>query len=149
MRNRTRSATIAPHLRNRAIAMASIRAGIGVASIAAPAFAAKVVGYPAAHDNASAHLMARLFGVRELLLAGMVVDAARRPGGLTPSVFAVQAAVDASDVAVQSWSLVKRQGIDRAASGGTALAATAAVLWARLALRARPNRPLGRRGSSG
>lgn len=120
-------------LRTRALLMTTVRAGIGVASIAAPRQAAKIASYPVAHDNATARLMAGLFGVRELLLAWLVVDAVRDPNGLTPSVFAVQAAVDAADVVVQSVPVFKRDGIDRGAVGGIALAAGASLLWVRLA----------------
>lgn len=119
-----------------AIAMSSVRAGIGLASIFAPAVSARIVGYPPAHDNPTARMMARLFGVRELLLAWLVLDAIGDPGGPSASVFAVQAAVDAADVAVQSWPLVKREGLDRGAAGGIVLAAGAAVLWGRLARQA-------------
>lgn len=120
-------------LRSRALQMAAGRAGIGVMSIATPSLSAKIVGYPAAHDNPTARMMARLFGVRELLLAYLVIDAVRGPDGPSPSVFAVQAAVDASDIIVQSWPLIKREGLDRAAVGGVALAGVAALAWARLA----------------
>jgi hypothetical protein len=126
----------APGVRSRALAMSVIRAGIGAAAIAAPGHAAKIAGYPAAHDNPSAQLMSRLFGVRELVLAWLVIDAARRPGGVTPRVLALQAAVDAADAAVQSVSVVRREGIDRGAVGGTVIAAGAAVLWGGLARRA-------------
>ncbi len=90
--------------------MAAARAGIGVMSIATPSLSAKIVGYPAAHDNPTARMMARLFGVRELLLAYLVIDAVRGPDGPSPSVFAVQAAVDASDIVVQSWPLLQTRG---------------------------------------
>lgn len=113
--------------------MAAVRAGIGVMSIATPSLSAKIVGYPGAHDNPTARMMSRLFGVRELLLAYLVIDAVRSPDGPSPSVFAVQAAVDASDIVVQSWPLIKREGLDRAAVGGIALAGVAALAWARLA----------------
>ncbi len=120
-------------LRRQALLMGAGRAGIGVMSIAAPSLSAKIVGYPAAHDNPTARMMARLFGVRELLLAYLVVDAVRGPDGPSPSVFALQAAVDASDIVVQGWPLIKREGLDRAAVSGIALAGVAACAWVRLA----------------
>jgi hypothetical protein len=70
---------------------------------------------------------AGLFGVRQLLLAWLVVDRVRRPAGPAPSVFALQAVVDAADVAVQSLPLIRREGVDRAALAGIALAAGSAV----------------------
>ena len=66
-------------LRSRALMMSSARAGIGMASIFAPSVSARITGYPAEHDNATARMIGRLFGVRELLLAWLVVDAVRRP----------------------------------------------------------------------
>ncbi len=113
--------------------MSAVRAAIGVASIAAPTVAAKVAGYPGDHNNPTARLMSGLFGVREILLAWLVFDAARTRDGLTAGVFALQSAVDAADVVVQSVPLFKREGIDRAAVGGITLAAGASVMWAQLA----------------
>jgi hypothetical protein len=123
-------------LRNEALIGAAARASIGLASILVPGVASKAAGYPAEHDSPSARVLAGLFGVRELLLAWMVVDAVRSPDGPTPAVFALQAAVDAADVAVQSLPLVRREGIDRAALGGIALAAGSALGWARMARQA-------------
>ncbi|MDP9116726.1 MAG: hypothetical protein M3O28_05610 [Actinomycetota bacterium] len=124
-------------LRSRAVLMSTVRAAIGIASIAAPTQAARVAGYPANHDNPTARLMSGLFGVRELLLAWLVIDAAATRDGLTAGVFALQSAVDAADVVVQSMPVFKREGIDRAALGGIAVAAVASVMWARLARSAR------------
>jgi hypothetical protein len=121
--------------RSQALAMSSIRAGIGLASIFAPGTSARVMGFPAGHDTATARLVGRLFGVRELLLAWLVVDALRGDESPPPSLFMTQAAVDAGDFAVQSWSVVRGEGIARGAAGGAMVAASAAVLWARLARR--------------
>lgn len=122
-------------VRARALRMATMRAGIGVASICAPSASARIAGFPAAHANPSARLMARLFGVRELLLAWLVFDAVRG-GDPAPSVFVLQAAVDAADVAAQSVSVIKGDGIARGAISGMALAGGAAVLWGQLARKA-------------
>lgn len=123
-------------LRSQALVGASARASIGLASILVPGVAAKAAGYPAEHDTPSARVLAGLFGVRELLLAWLVVDAVRSPDGPAPSVFALQAVVDAADVAVQSLPLLRREGIDRAALGGIALAAGSAMNWASMARQA-------------
>jgi hypothetical protein len=123
-------------LRHQALTAASARAAIGLASILAPKVSSRIAGYPGDHNNPTARLLAGLFGVRELLLAWLVIDAARDPDGLSPGVFALQAAVDAADVAVQSLPLLRREGIDRGAAGGIAVAAVAAVGWARMARQA-------------
>lgn len=120
-------------LRSQALIAASLRGSIGLAAILAPSASAKFAGYPAGQDNPTARLLAGLFGVRELLLAWLVIDAVRRPEGPSPSVFVLQAAVDAADVAVQSLPLIRREGIDRGAVGGIAVAALAAAGWARMA----------------
>lgn len=122
-----------PDIRSRALAMASMRAAIGAASILAPSRASRIMGYPAEHDSATARLAGRLFGVRELLLAWLVVEGSGRPEGLSRNALMTQAAVDAADVAVQVWPLLRREGIARGAAGGAIVAAGAAVMWSGLA----------------
>jgi hypothetical protein len=126
-------ASTQPDIQSRALAMASVRAAIGAASILAPRRASRIMGYPAEHDSATARLVGRLFGVREVLLAWLVLDASRRPDGLSRTALMTQAAVDAGDVAVQLWPLVRREGIARGAAGGAVVAAGAAIMWSGLA----------------
>src|SRR4051794_25082784 len=111
-----------PDIRSRALAMASVRAVIGAASILAPSRASRLMGYPAEHDSSTARLVGRLFGVREVMLAWLVFDASRRPDGLSRNALMTQAAVDAGDVAVQIWPLLRREGIARGAARGAGVA---------------------------
>src|SRR4051812_30257471 len=73
-------------IRSKALRLAGARAVIGAASILAPSRAARVMGFPAEHDSSTARLMGRLFGVREIVLAWIVIDASQRPGGLSRNV---------------------------------------------------------------
>ena len=122
--------------RAKGLAMASLRAGIGFAAILAPSQAARVTGFPTEHDNPTSRTVGRLFGVRELVLAWLVIDASRKKYEPPPSVFAFQSAVDASDLVVQTWSILKRESTNRGVVSGVVLAASGSLMWARLAAEA-------------
>lgn len=103
-------------------AMGIMRILIGVAPILAPSLASRLLHFPVAHDNPTARLMGRLFGVRDLGLGLLVFYALAHPEHLGP-MFLFQAAMDGGDLLSIAVPLVRRQGIDKAAllSAGFAL----------------------------
>ena len=70
---------------------------IGLAPIATPQLSSKLLRFPADHDNATARLMGRLFGVRDIGL-GVLVMYAVSDLALLKWVFLFQAATDAGDI---------------------------------------------------
>ena len=70
---------------------------LGLAPIVAPQQASKLLRFPADHDNATARLMGRLFGVRDIGL-GVLVMYAVSDIPLLKWVFLFQAATDAGDI---------------------------------------------------
>lgn len=94
--------------------LAAARAGFGVLALFAPGLGIRLFGFPPKHDNATARLLGRLFGVRELALAALTLlyddEPVRRP-----SLYRLNAAVDGSDAALGALAIVSRRGIDRAA----------------------------------
>jgi Domain of unknown function (DUF4267) len=108
--------------------MALGRIAIGAAPFVAAGASSRMLGFPKTHDTATARLMARMFGVRDIGLGVLVFWALRHPEAL-PFVMLLNAAMDAGDLASILVPLVKRQGIDRAALASAAFAVTGGLGW--------------------
>jgi hypothetical protein len=109
-------------------AMGSIRIGIGATALLAPGRSSRMLGFPPEQDTAGARVMGRLFGVRDVALGAMVLDARDNPGELR-RLCALNAAVDAGDAASFAVPIVRRQGIDQAAVAMASVALPAAASW--------------------
>ena len=108
--------------------MAFGRIALGIAPFLAAGPAARMLGFPRAHDTATARLMGRFFGVRDVGLGVLVLWALRHPEAL-PFVLLFNAAMDAGDLLATAIPLVRRQGIDRGAALSALMAAAAGLLW--------------------
>lgn len=110
------------------------RAGVGLGAILAPGAMVALFGFPKQHDNASTRLIARLFGLREISMAGLTLafndDPDRR--GL---VYAYNSALDGADALGAILALATRRGIGRAAAGAALIAIPQALGWLYLARR--------------
>jgi hypothetical protein len=104
------------------------RVAIGLAPLLAPGPASRLLGFPRAQDNPSARLMGGLFAVRDIAL-GVLTWQVRNDPALLRAACRVNAAIDASDMAVAAIPLVRRKGIDRAALSTAAFAFTGANVW--------------------
>jgi hypothetical protein len=111
---------------------AAIRAVFGVISLAAPGPASRLFGFPAEHDSATARVIARMFGVRELALAALVWGAPEENDRLR-RVLTLNAAVDAGDAAVFAGAVAARSGVDRPALSGLVPALAGCAIWLALA----------------
>ncbi len=129
----------APELRTLQLAAAALATGRAVVGLLPfPAVAsARLLGIPAEHDSPTARLMGRMFGVRNLALAAMVLLALRVPGQLHLACL-LNASVDAGDIAVILVPLLGRQGIDRAAWRCLAFALFALASWLTMSFLTRP-----------
>jgi len=88
----------------------------------------RLLGFPHAHDNASARLMGRLFAVRDVTL-GVLTWQVRDDPVLLRHAYRVNAAIDASDMTAAALPLLGRRGIDRAALSTAAFAFAGANVW--------------------
>ena len=108
--------------------LAAVRAGFGVLALLAPRLGIAVFGFPASHDSGTARLLGRLFGIRELVIAGLTLlfddDEARRP-----VLYRLNAALDGSDAVVAAAAVVTRRGVDRAALSIVLVGGALAALW--------------------
>jgi hypothetical protein len=101
---------------------------LGLTPFVAAGPSSRLLGFPAQHDNPTARLMARWFGVRDVGLGVLVFWALRHPETL-PFVLLFNAAADFGDLFAIAIPLVKRQGIDRAAFVSSCFALPAGVAW--------------------
>ena len=109
-------------------AMGVGRIVLGLAPFLAAGPSSRLLGFPMQHDTATARLMARLFGVRDVGLGVLVFYALRHPETLG-FVMVFNALTDFGDLLAISIPLLKRQGIDRAAVRSAAFALPAGVGW--------------------
>jgi len=111
-----------------AVLLAVGRVLIGLAPIVAAAPSSRLLGFPAAHDNPTARLMGRLFGVRDIGLGALVAMHLDDPAALRKA-FWLNLAMDLGDAAMIAVPLARRQGIDRAAGLSLAFALGGATAW--------------------
>lgn len=109
-------------------AMGLGRIALGLAPFVAAGPASRMLGFPESHDTATARLMGRFFGVRDIGLGVLVFYALKHPE-TAPFIFLFNAFMDLGDLLAIAIPLVKRQGIDRAAIYSAMFAATGMLGW--------------------
>jgi hypothetical protein len=119
-------------MRTVATGLSAARAAVGLSILLAPRLSSRVLGFPLDHDNATARFGGRLFGVRELAVAGYTLSQVQR-SVIQPELYLANAAVDVGDLAVSTLTVLGGRGIGRAALGSGLLAApfVAGWLWLR------------------
>lgn len=105
---------------------------IGVLALIAPGLTARLFLFPAAHDNGTARVMGRLFGIRDIVLGGLVLHFADEPS-VARHLHRGLVCVDASDASSAVLALVRRDGIDRAALALLIVAGSATAIGIQLA----------------
>ncbi|HEY1957281.1 MAG TPA: DUF4267 domain-containing protein [Polyangiaceae bacterium] len=101
---------------------------LGLAPFVAARASSRLLGFPAGHDNPTARLMARFFGVRDVGLGVLVFWALANQSAL-PFVLVFNALTDFGDLAAIVIPLARRHGIDRAALASAAFALPAGIGW--------------------
>jgi hypothetical protein len=101
---------------------------LGLAPFVAAGPSSKLLGFPATHDNATARLMGRFFGVRDIGLGVLVFYALSHPAALA-FLLLFNALTDFGDLIAIGIPLLRRQGIDRAAFMSAAFALPAGLAW--------------------
>jgi len=104
------------------------RIALGLAPFLTAGPASRLLGFPASHDTATARLMGRFFGVRDIGLGVLAFWGLRHTEAL-PFVMLFNAFMDLGDLVSISIPLVKRQGIDRAATLSALFALTGGMAW--------------------
>ncbi|MEO8704484.1 MAG: DUF4267 domain-containing protein [Kofleriaceae bacterium] len=109
-------------------AMGLGRIALGLAPFVAAGPASRMLGFPNTHDNATARLMGRLFGVRDIGLGVLAFYALKHPE-VAPFLFLFNAFMDLGDLFAVTIPLIKRQGIDRGAVLSGLFALIGGVSW--------------------
>ena len=109
-------------------AMAVGRILLGLAPFVAAGPSARLLGFPLDHDSATARLMGRMFGVRDVGLGVLTFFALQHPE-IMPFVLVFQGCTDLGDLVAIAIPLVRREGIDRGAWSSLAFALPAACAW--------------------
>jgi Domain of unknown function (DUF4267) len=109
-------------------AMGLGRIALGLAPFVAAGPASRMLGFPHTHDNATARLMGRLFGVRDIGLGVLAFYAIRHPE-TAPFLFLFNAFMDLGDLFAVTIPLARRQGIDRGAAMSGLAALIGGIAW--------------------
>ena len=104
------------------------RVVLGLAPFVAAEPSSRLLGFPAQHDNPTARLMGRFFGVRDVGLGVLVFYGLTHPAVLA-FLLLFNAITDFGDLFAIGIPLVRRQGIDRGALTSAAFALPAGVAW--------------------
>jgi hypothetical protein len=109
-------------------AMGVGRVLIGLAPFVAARRVSVLLGFPAEHDNPTARLMARLFGVRDVGLGVLAFYGIRHPEALG-FLLLFNALTDFADLIAIGIPLARREGIDLGAVASAAFALPAGLCW--------------------
>ena len=104
------------------------RIAIGLAPFVAAKPTSRMLGFPQHHDTATARLMARFFGVRDIGLGVLAFYAVAHPE-TAGFMFAFNACMDLGDLVSVTIPIVKRHGIDRAAALSGLMAIGGGIGW--------------------
>jgi hypothetical protein len=116
-----------------AYVLAAGRAAIGLAPFVAAGPLVGRLGFPLSHDNPTARLMARLFGVRDAGLGLLVAYCAPDAHALRLAAI-LNMFMDGGDLLSAAIPLARRQGIDRGALTTAAFAFGGLSCWVVLLL---------------
>jgi hypothetical protein len=118
--------------RERATRIGVARMCVGGSMLVTTGLARRVFGVPEAQDNATLRMLARLFGIRNVVL-GVWTLAARDQGAEQRRVcYRLNAVVDATDLGILALGAVTGDGLVRAAVMGGSLGGSALLAWREL-----------------
>ncbi|MFY9614135.1 MAG: hypothetical protein WAT58_01935 [Candidatus Dormiibacterota bacterium] len=118
--------------RERATRIGTLRLVVG-STLMIPALARRLFGVPDNQDNASLRLVARMFGIRNIVLGAWTLMARDQGPEQRLLCYRLNTAVDAVDVAALAWAGLTGEGLKQAAVMGATIGSTAAVAWIELA----------------
>jgi len=114
-------------------AFAMVRTVIGLAPLVAAGASARLLGFPASEDTATARVMGRLFGVRDIGLGVMIAWAVPRPELWIPLIL-LNVLTDFGDLSAFVVGLQGRPDLRRALGTCAVIAGLAVAAWIALAV---------------
>jgi Domain of unknown function (DUF4267) len=118
--------------RRSATQMGIARSVIGGSALLLPGLAAPLFGLPKEQDTPGGRFLGRAFGIRNIVLGIWAIKVQDADLEARRFCYRANMAVDAADIAIVLWPLIRRQGLDRFALTSLALAVAVTVAWADL-----------------
>jgi hypothetical protein len=118
--------------RDGATRMGIVRIAVGAFPLLAPGPARMVFGLSTKDDTPALRTVARLFAIRNIVLGLLVLSTRHADVNNRHRCYQLNAAVDAADVLVLVWPVVRRQGLTRFSLGSANLALCAILSWLEL-----------------
>lgn len=115
--------------REMATRMAQTRITIGSSALLATGLARVAFGVSAGHDNPSSRALGRLFGIRNIVLGAWILGVRDADVEARRLCYKLNAVVDAVDVGVLLWPLLRRQGTARFSLTAASLGTAATLAW--------------------
>jgi hypothetical protein len=115
--------------RDMATRLAQMRITVGSTSLFATGLARVAFGVNAQHDNASARALARLFGIRNIVLGAWILGVRDADAEARRLCYKLNMVVDAVDVGVLLWPLLRRAGTARFSLSAASLGTAATLAW--------------------
>jgi Domain of unknown function (DUF4267) len=110
--------------------IASLRMVLGGGALLTSGLARRLFGLPADQDTPTARTLGRLFGIRNIVLGYWAYQSRDADKEARRFCYQINMLVDAVDVAVLLWPVLRRQHIDRFAMTSIALGSSVALAWA-------------------
>jgi hypothetical protein len=102
---------------------------IGTMLLIATGLARRLFGVPADQDNGALRLVARFFGIRNVVLGSWALMAQDQGAGERRRCYQLNAVTDATDLGILVLGAVTGKGLWRAAVMGSALGGSALLAW--------------------
>ena len=109
--------------------MAQLRMVIGGSALLGNRLVQLLYGVNAEHDNATARAVGRLFGIRNVVIGAWTLKNRDADLDTRRRWYKINALLDAVDIAILAWPLLRRQGTARLSISSAALGTSAAVGW--------------------
>lgn len=108
---------------------AGVRIGLGAVMLLAPGLGRRIFGVPNDQDNGSVRLLARLFGVRQVMLGVWALQVQGRSAEARKLCYQLNMACDAVDVVALGIAGVTGKGLVQAAIMGSLLGTSETLAW--------------------
>lgn len=108
---------------------AAVRIAVGATLLLTPGLGRVLFGIPTDQDNASLRLLARLFGIRNIVLGGWALVARDHEPDQRRACYQLNAAVDAVDLVSLAIAGITGEGLVQAAIMGSALGGSELLAW--------------------
>jgi hypothetical protein len=117
----------------RALRAAGVRITLGATMLLAPGLGRRIFGVPADQDNGAVRLMARMWGIRQVVLGTWALRVQDRPASERRLCYQLNAVVDVVDVAALGIAGAFGTGLRQAAVMGSAFGVSETLAWMDLA----------------